>query len=147
MYELYPFLLDSLVPVRLQLFCDFHRTASLYGFRRFYAHLLAMNQIPPKQTLFFEEPEKGIYPGGLEVLTKELQNCAERGQSQVILTTQSPALLDHFEPESIRVVDIEANATKIGRVEREQVESVKRELLTTGELLTVDPARVETSGD
>ena len=33
------------------------------GFRRFYAHLLALYQTPPKQTLVFEEPENGIYPG------------------------------------------------------------------------------------
>ncbi len=32
------------------------------GFRRFYAHLLALYQLPPKQTLVFEEPENGIYP-------------------------------------------------------------------------------------
>ena len=30
------------------------------GFRRFYAHLLAIYQRPPKQTLIFEHPEDGI---------------------------------------------------------------------------------------
>ena len=34
------------------------------GFRRYYAHLLALYQSPPKQVLMFEEPENGIYPGG-----------------------------------------------------------------------------------
>ena len=33
------------------------------GFRRFYAHLLAIYQRPPKQTLIFEHPEDGIHPG------------------------------------------------------------------------------------
>lgn len=114
------------------------------GLRRFYAHLLAMNQVPPKQTLIFEEPEKGIYPGALEVLANEFQNCAKRGQSQIMLTTHSPALLDHFDPECIRVVDIDANATKVGRMESAQAEAIKSELFSTGELLTVDPARVAT---
>jgi len=115
------------------------------GLRRFYAHLLALNQVPPKQTLIFEEPEKGIYPGGLEVLAGELKNCAESGRSQVILTTHSPQLLDHFDPESIRVVEIDANATRIGPIAPEQLEAVKGEMLDTGELLTVDPARTESS--
>ena len=46
------------------------------GFRRFYAHLLALYQLPPKQTLLFEEPEDGIYPGALALLADALLGVA-----------------------------------------------------------------------
>jgi len=43
------------------------------GFRRFYAHLLALYQRPPKQTLMFEHPEDGIHPGALSLLAEEFR--------------------------------------------------------------------------
>ena len=75
------------------------------GFRRFYAHLLAIYQRPPKQTLSFEHPEDGIHPGALSLLADEFRAAPEEGHGQVILTTHSPRLLDHFEVDQIRVVD------------------------------------------
>ncbi|MCL2117803.1 MAG: ATP-binding protein [Planctomycetaceae bacterium] len=107
------------------------------GFRRYFAHLLAIYQTPPKQTLVFEEPERGIHPGALESLAESLKLCHEEGHGQVILTTHSPQLLDYFEPESIRVVVMEDGVTKIGPIENEQLEAIKDELLFPGELLTV----------
>jgi len=113
------------------------------GFRRFLAHLIALYQVPPKQTLVFEEPEKGIFPGALSVLAEYFRSCADRGRSQVILTTHSPQLLSHFPPEQIRVVEMDQYETKIGPVSKEQLEALKDQLLTTEELLTVDTARLD----
>ena len=114
------------------------------GFRKFLAHVIALYQTPPKFLLAFEEPEKGIYPGALAVLAEEFKACAASGRGQVILTTHSPQLLDHFDPEQVRVVEITDMGTRIGPMSPEQLESVKEQLMTTGELLTVDPARLET---
>jgi hypothetical protein len=111
------------------------------GFRRFLAHLMALYQLPPKQTLFFEEPEKGIHPGALEALTDQFKACPEAERGQVLLTTHSPELLDHFAPEQLRVVDLRDYLTTIAPVAQEQIEAVREQLLQTGELLTVDPAR------
>jgi predicted ATPase len=111
------------------------------GFRRFYAHLLALYQTPPKQTLIFEEPENGIYPGALALLADEFKATPEAGRGQVLLTTHSPALLDHFSADQIRVVELVDLETRIGRLAEEQRESLAEELLHPGELLTVDPAR------
>ena len=113
------------------------------GFRRFFAHLLALHQSPPKETMVFEEPEKGIHPGALETLAEELRTCPEEGRGQVILTTHSPALLDYFDPSALRVVVIEGGVTSIGPVATGQLAALKQKLLTPGELLTVDPARIE----
>jgi len=61
----------------------------------------------------------------------------------VILTTHSPRLLDHFSADQIRVVDLDGFQTRIGRISREQREALQEQLLEPGELLTVDPARIE----
>lgn len=114
------------------------------GFRRFFAHLIALYQSPPKQALLFEEPEKGIHPGALATLAEELKACPADGRGQVVITTHSPDLLDHFTPESIRVVHMDNYVTRVGPVEKGQMEALKESLLKPGELLTVDPARIET---
>ncbi len=113
------------------------------GFRRFYAHLLAIYQRPPKQTLIFEHPEDGIHPGALALLAEEFQAASETGRGQVILTTHSPRLLDQFKVDQIRVVELDGPATRIGKVSAEQVEAIREGLLEPGELLTVDPARLQ----
>ncbi len=114
------------------------------GLRRFFAHLLALYQMPSKQTLLFEEPEKGIHPGALAVLAEEFKACVETKRGQVILTTHSPELLNYFEPEQLRVTEIHDHLTRIGPVVSDQLESLREHLLTPGELLTVDPARLTT---
>jgi predicted ATPase len=111
------------------------------GFRRFYAHLLALYQLPPKQTLVFEEPENGIYLGALSLLADEFRAAPDAGRGQVLLTTHSPALLDCFSDDQIRVVDLVDLETQIGPLASEQKEAIREALLHTGELLTVDPAR------
>ena len=63
------------------------------------------------------------------------------GHGQVILTTHSPKLLDQFDVEQIRVVELAGLETRIGLVSNEQREAIREKLLDPGELLTVDPAR------
>jgi len=111
------------------------------GFRRFYAHLLALYQIPPKQTMVFEEPENGIYPGALELLADEFKAAPEDNRGQVLLTTHSPALLDCFSADQIRVVELVDLETRIGSLDEGQKSALQEDLLHPGELLTVDPAR------
>ncbi len=113
------------------------------GFRRFYAHLLAIYQRPPKQTLIFEHPEDGIHAGALSLLAEEFKAAPEAGRGQVILTTHSPKLLDQFDVEQIRVVELAGLETRIGFISDEQKEAIQEKLLEPGELLTVDPARMQ----
>lgn len=124
---------DTILPLELRQESD--------GFRRFYAHLLALYQMPPKQTLLFEEPENGIYPAALELLADEFKSAPENNRGQVLLTTHSPALLDCFSADQIRVVELENLETRIGTLEEDQKVALQEELLHPGELLTVDAAR------
>jgi predicted ATPase len=114
------------------------------GFRRYLAHLVALYQVPSKYLLAFEEPEKGLYPGAMGLLAEEFKECSETGRGQVLLTTHSPQLLDAVDVDGIRVVDMERYATKIGPISQEQLEAVKDQLESAGELLTIDPARLAT---
>jgi predicted ATPase len=113
------------------------------GIRRLLACLIALYQDPPKQTLIFDEPEKGIYPAGLAILAEEFKDCAQKGRGQVLLTTHSPEFLDHFAPEQIRVVEMHDYSTRIGPVAPEQLEALREHYLEKKELLTVDEARLE----
>jgi energy-coupling factor transporter ATP-binding protein EcfA2 len=115
------------------------------GLRRFLAHLLALYQTPSKQTLVFEEPEKGIHPGALATLAEEFLACPRDNRGQVLLTTHSPQLLDHFSADMIRVVEMRDFQTRIGPLAPEQAEALKEQLLQPGELFTVDPARLADS--
>jgi predicted ATPase len=117
------------------------------GFRRFYAHLLALYQTPPKLTMVFEEPENAIFPGALSLLAEEFQAAAREDRGQVILTTHSPILLDSLDVENVRAVELRDGWTVVGRVSKEQRQAVKDHLLTTGELLTVDAARLDQEKD
>lgn len=113
------------------------------GFRRFLAHLIALYQVPAKSLVIFEEPEKGMYPGALSALADQIKAYPAMSEGgQVILTTHSPVLLDYFEPEQIRVVEMENLETKIGPISQPQMEALREQLETTGELLTVDPAQI-----
>lgn len=112
------------------------------GFRRFFAHLLALYQKPPKQALVFEEPENGIYPAALELLAREFQAAYEAGRGQVLLTTHNPGLLDDFSDEQIRVVELVDLETRVGPLARDQREVLREQLMHPGELFTVDTPRM-----
>jgi hypothetical protein len=113
------------------------------GFRRFYAHLLALYQQPSKLAMLFEHPEDGVHPGAFSLLADEFLAAAMDGRGQVILTTHSPGLLDRFAADQIRVVEKEGFYTQIGPLAMEQREALDEQLTEPGELLTVDPARRE----
>jgi len=113
------------------------------GLRRFYAHLLALYQTPSKLTLIFEEPENAVFPGALSLLADEFKAAPRDNRGQVILTTHSPGLLDSFDVDSIRVVDMKDGKTVIGHLAKDQQDAVRQNLLTTGELLTVEHPKID----
>lgn len=115
------------------------------GFRRFYAHLLALYQTPPKLTLIFEEPENAIYPGALSLLADEFKAAPRENRGQVILTTHNPTFLDSFDVDNVRVVEMQDGKTLVGPVSKEQSAAVKEHLLSTGELLKIDQPRLDDS--
>lgn len=69
--------------------------------------------------LCIDEPELGLHPAGINVLVELIRAVAHR--CQIVLATQSPALLDHFAPEEVVVAERIDGATRFRRLEPEQL--------------------------
>lgn len=66
--------------------------------------------IPPILTILaIEEPENHIAPHHIGKLVKKFKQLSEKGNSQVILTSHSPAIVKRIEPEDLRYLRIENN--------------------------------------
>ncbi len=54
--------------------------------------------------LLIEEPENGLHPRQLKIVADTIRLIAERQGTQIVLTTHSPLLLNHFAAEEVIVV-------------------------------------------
>jgi predicted ATPase len=70
--------------------------------------------------LVIDEPELGLHPSALEIVTGLIRAAAAL-DVQVILATQSTALLDYFEPEEIVVTDIEQGRSQFRRLDSNEL--------------------------
>lgn len=79
----------------------------------------------PKEELpsiiILDEPELGLHPRAIAVLAALLQSAAL--STQVIVATQSPVLLDHFEPEQVIVAEREGSESTFRRLDRFTLEA------------------------
>jgi predicted ATPase len=87
------------------------------GTLRFIA--LATLFLQPEQyrpsVILVDEPELGLHPYALEVLAALVRQVSVT--TQVILSTQSSLLLDHFQPEDVLVADRVDGGTQLTRLE------------------------------
>jgi predicted ATPase len=81
------------------------------GTLRIFGLLLSLYQCPPPSLIVIEEPEQFIHPSVLAMLVDVFKEVSE--VTQLIITTHSPHLLEHFSPEHIRVVSIVNGLTQI----------------------------------
>ena len=84
-----------------------------------------------------------LHPGALLVLSDAITEASRR--RQILITTQSPDLIDNFEVDSLRVVTREAGTSRVGMVDRMQREVVQSLLFTSGELMRSEGLQVATS--
>jgi predicted ATPase len=115
------------------------------GTLRIAAMLTALFQQPPPKVIGFEEPEMAVHPGALPILFDFFKEASTRGQ--VLLTTQSPDVMDLADIDSIRVVERKDGTTTVSRVEARQRDLVKKQLFSTSELLHAEGLRPEGSTD
>ncbi len=66
------------------------------------------------KVILIDEPELGLHPYAATLLAAMLREASV--DSQIIVATQSPLLLDHFEPEEVLVTDRQEGATTIRRL-------------------------------
>ncbi|HUY33372.1 MAG TPA: AAA family ATPase [Pirellulales bacterium] len=65
--------------------------------------------------ILLDEPELGLHPYAVTMLASLVKQAALK--TQVIVSTQSPLLLDHFQPEDVLVADRVHGGTQLTRLE------------------------------
>lgn len=89
------------------------------GTIRFVCLATALLQPNPPATIVIDEPELGLHPYAISILADLIKSASER--TQVIVSTQSPTLLDHFAPEEIVVVNRQNGRSTFDRLEAEEL--------------------------
>ena len=85
------------------------------------ATLLLQPEALRPSVILLDEPELGLHPYAITLLASLLKQASM--SSQVIVATQSPILLDHFEPEDVLVADRVDGATKLRRLDGDWLKS------------------------
>ena len=71
--------------------------------------------------ILVDEPELGMHPYAITLLASLMKQAST--EAQVIVSTQSSLLLDHFEPKEVLVADRIGGATQFTRLEMSKLES------------------------
>lgn len=85
------------------------------------ATLLLQPVIYRPSVILVDEPELGLHPAAITLLASMVKQISE--QTQVILSTQSPFLLDHFQPEDVLVAERVDGGTTFSRPDPERLAS------------------------
>ncbi len=72
---------------------------------------------PP--VILIDEPELGLHPYAITMLANLIKAAAT--ETQIIVSTQSAQLLDHFQPEDILVAELENGATTLKRLQSQDL--------------------------
>ncbi|MCV9382205.1 cobalt transporter ATP-binding subunit [Aeromonas rivipollensis] len=84
------------------------------GSIRFICLATALLQPNPPSTIIIDEPELGLHPAAIAILAELIQQASLR--TQVIVATQSPALIDQFAIDDIVVVNRKGGASTFERL-------------------------------
>lgn len=91
------------------------------GTIRFICLVTALLQPEPPSLIIIDEPELVLHPFALSVLAGLMKEISE--EAQLIVSTQSVTLLNHFSPEDIIVVDRENGESKFRRLDSDDLAS------------------------
>jgi len=97
----------------------FHPSQISDGTLRFICLATALLQPDPPSTILLDEPELGLHPYALAILAGLIQKASYR--AQVIVSTQSAAFIDHFQPEDIILVERKNDESVFSRPDTEKL--------------------------
>ncbi len=97
----------------------FHPSQISDGTLRFICLATVLLQPNPPSTILLDEPELGLHPYALALLAGLIQKASKR--TQVIVSTQSAALIDHFQPEDIILVEHKNDESVFSRPDTEKL--------------------------
>lgn len=86
------------------------------GTLRFICLTTALLQPSPPSTIIIDEPELGLHPYAIGIMAELIKSVSSK--TQLIISTQSPTLVDYFEPEDIIVVNREKGASSFKRLNK-----------------------------
>jgi len=89
------------------------------GTLRFICLATALLQPEPPSMILLDEPELGLHPLALALLAELIQKALLK--TQVIVATQSAALVDHFQPEDIILVERKNQESIFSRPDTEKL--------------------------
>ena len=69
--------------------------------------------------ILVDEPELGLHPHAITLVASLVKRVSEK--AQVLLSTQSPLLLDHFQPEDVLITETAEGETRFRRLEPERL--------------------------
>ncbi|MCI0360022.1 MAG: AAA family ATPase [Planctomycetaceae bacterium] len=104
--------------------------------------LVAVQQLTdkssPARLIGIEEPEAALHPAATGALMDSLREAAT--QTQVLVTTHSPDLLDRVDPDSEQLLVLQAihGRTDVAPVDPASRETIRNHLYSAGELLRID---------
>jgi predicted ATPase len=101
------------------------------GSLRFICLATALLQPRPPDTILIDEPELGLHPYAITLLGSLIRSASQ--QTQIIISTQSVALVNEFSIEDLIVVESEDGATVFKRLKSEDFQAWLEEY-STGEL-------------
>ena len=87
----------------------------------FLATLLLQPEEHRPSIILIDEPELGLHPHAIELLAALIRQASVT--NQVIVSTQSPLLLDQFEPEDVLVAELVDGATRIKRLDSQHLKT------------------------
>ena len=73
----------------------------------------------PPDFICLDEPELGLHPYAIEIIASLIKERAMK--SQVLISTQSPALLDFFEPDDVIVSERQEGESTFRRLNGEEL--------------------------
>lgn len=69
--------------------------------------------------IILDEPELGLHPAAEAYLASLVRSVS--GQTQVLLSTQSATLVDHFKPSEVVVVEMREGASLFSRLDEQKL--------------------------
>ncbi|HEX9731556.1 MAG TPA: AAA family ATPase [Thermoanaerobaculia bacterium] len=115
---------------------DFNVSQISDGTLRLLGLLTALYQPRGPDVLALEEPEQTMHPAVLAVLADAIRDVSER--RQILVTTHSPHMVEHFRADEIRTVEIRDGETSVRPLSGDQQKAVREHLFTLGELMAME---------
>ncbi len=89
------------------------------GTLRFICLTTALLQPYPPSTIIIDEPELGLHPYAIDIIAELIEAVSKK--TQLIISTQSPSLVDYFEPKDIIVVNRKKGSSIFTRLNKDEL--------------------------